>query len=613
MEIKPICPLPLMSAFIAGFFGRYLGKFGVSIYTVIMMILTWCTALYIFNEVVLNKAETYIQLWTWVLVDLGLQFDGLTAIMLVIITSISMLVHIYSTEYMGEDPHLPRFMSYLSLFTWFMIILVTADNLLQLFIGWEGVGLCSYLLINFWFTRIQANKSAMKAMIVNRIGDVGVVIAIVICYSQYKSVNYGIILNMSQVGEVDIIGMMLLVGAVGKSAQIGLHTWLPDAMEGPTPVSALIHAATMVTAGVFLLLRCSPMLELSAIVMTAITIIGAITAFFAATIGLVQNDIKKVIAYSTCSQLGYMVFACGISSYSTSIFHLFNHAFFKALLFLSAGSVIHALGDEQDLRKMGSVLIRQPFTYTMILIGSLSLMGFPFLTGFYSKDAIIEMAYASYTIEGTFAHWLGSISAMLTAFYSIRLINIAFIEEPQGDKKTYEHAHEPGKAMSIPLFILALASIFIGYIMKDIVIGPGSPYIEFQGSYDHLAIESENIPVLIKWIPVILSLIGATYGMIAYPKSATGISKKLYTFLSNKWHIDQIYNSLIVQRVLNIGYEVTYKVIDRGLIEEVGPTGIVKVISKLSKGASEIQSGQIYHYSLTIIIGTIAYIIYNSL
>lgn len=381
----------------------------------------------------------------------------------------------------------------------------------------------------------------------------------------------------------------------------------------PTPVSALIHAATMVTAGVFLLLRCSAMLELSSIVMSAITIIGAITAFFAATVGLVQNDIKKVIAYSTCSQLGYMVFACGVSSYSTSIFHLFNHAFFKALLFLSAGSVIHALGDEQDLRKMGSALIRLPFTYTMILIGSLSLMGFPFLTGFYSKDAIIEMAYANFSIHGSFAHWLGSISAMLTAFYSIRLINLAFLDDAQGDKKSYELAHEPGPAMSIPLFILALASIFIGYLMKDVVIGPASPFIEFNGDFAHHSLESEFIPVYIKWIPVILSLLGASYALISYPKSAIGISKQLYTFLSNKWHFDMIYNNYFVKNCLSFGYHISYKLLDRGLIEEFGPNGIVKLIGNASKFSSSIQSGEIGHYSLTIIIGTIVFIIYNSI
>jgi NADH-ubiquinone oxidoreductase chain 5 len=603
--------LPLISAIIAGGLGRLVGKIGASIVAVTLMVLTWFSALYIFYEVVYNKTETFIHLWSWVLVDLGLQFDGLTAIMLMAVTSISMLVHLYSTEYMSEDPHLPRFLSYLSLFTWFMIVLVTADNYIQLFVGWEGIGLCSYLLINFWTTRIQANKSAIQAMIVNRIGDVGLVIAIGICYAQYKTLNFSIILNIAQIGEVDLIGYMLLLGAVGKSAQIGLHIWLPFAMEGPSPVSALIHACTLVVAGVYLLLRSSPILELASGVLMTITIIGAMTAFIAATIGLVQNDIKKVIAYSTCSQLGYMVFACGISAYGTSIFHLFNHAFFKALLFLSAGSVIHALGDEQDIRKMGSVLIRQPFTYTTTLIGSLSLMGLPFLTGFYSKDAIIEMAYASYSVEGTFAHWLGVISAMLTAFYSIRLINIAYLSETQGNKKTYESAHEPGLAMSIPLFILAFASILVGYIMKDVVIGPGSPYIEFPMNYNHLSIESEFIPVLIKWVPVIFSILGASYGLFAYPKSALGTSKTLYTFLNNKWHIDQVYNTFIVKPFLAFSYVITYKVLDRGLIEMIGPTGIVDSVGSISRRFSKVQSGQVYHYSISIVLGTIIMILYN--
>ena len=597
----------------AGLLGRKIGSEGVRRATVVLMGVTWITAIMIFNEVVIHKAETYIKLWTWVLADIGLQYDGLTAIMLVVVTSISWLVHIYSTEYMSEDPHLPRFMSYLSLFTWFMLILVTADNLIQLFIGWEGVGLCSYLLINYWYTRQQANKAAMKAMIVNRIGDVGVVIAIVICYAQYKSVEYSVIFSMATPEEVKYVGYMLLLGAVGKSAQIGLHTWLPDAMEGPTPVSALIHAATMVTAGVFLILRCSPMIEQSGSVMTSIAIVGAVTAFYAATVGIVQNDIKKVIAYSTCSQLGYMVFACGISSYSASIYHLFNHAFFKALLFLSAGSVIHAIGDEQDIRKMGSMIGRQPYTYSVMLIGSLSLMGFPYLTGYYSKDAIIEMAYGAYTIDGTFGHWLGSISAMITAFYSIRLINIVYIQDAQGDKKTYEKAHEPGMAMSIPLLVLGIASIYIGYVMRDMIIGPGAPYIEFEGGYGYHNMESEFIPSEIKWIPVVLSIAGATYAMIIYPYSSKRVIKTWYTFLSNKWHFDQIYNTVIVRRILEWGHTITYKVLDRGLIEEIGPTGIVRIVGKLAEKGSEYQSGQISQYSLGIIIGTIVLIVYNSM
>lgn len=601
-----------MSAIVAVFLGRWIGNLGASRVTVFLMSLTWLLGLKIYHEVVYEKATTYLKLWTWVMGDIGLLFDGLTGIMIVVVTSISLLVHLYSTEYMSEDPHLARFMGYLSLFTWFMLILVTADNLIQLFVGWEGVGLCSYLLINFWYTRIQANKAAMKAMIVNRIGDVGVVMGIVICYTEYKSVEYSVVFTMAEGTIVEYIGYMLLIGAIGKSAQIGLHTWLPDAMEGPTPVSALIHAATMVTAGVFLILRCSPIIELAPSVKTAIVIVGAITAFYAATIGLVQNDIKKVIAYSTCSQLGYMVFASGLAGYGASIFHLFNHAFFKALLFLSAGSVIHAIGDEQDLRKMGSLLSRQPYTYSVMLIGSLSLMGVPYLTGFYSKDGIIELAAGAYTVEGSFGQWLGTISAMLTAFYSIRLINLAFLQSPTTDISSYKNAHEPGVAMTLPLFLLGLASIYIGYIMKDIVVGPGTPFIEFEGGYAHSSIEAEGIDVFIKWLPVLLSTIGAIYGLIKYPSSGIGVMKTWYTFLSNKWNVDQVYNQLFVMKILNFGHNITYKVLDRGLIEEMGPTGIIKAVGGLASKASGVQTGQIGQYSLIMIIGTIVLLVYHS-
>ena len=361
--------------------------------------------------------------------------------MLIVVTFISFLVHIYSIGYMSADPHIPRFMSYLSLFTFFMLILISANNFVQMFVGWEGVGLCSYLLINFWFSRIQANKAAIKAMLVNRVGDFGLALGIIAIYSLFKSVDYSIVFAMSKHFEssifqvlnlefnyLTIICILLFIGAIGKSAQLGLHTWLPDAMEGPTPVSALIHAATMVTAGIFLLARCSPLFEYAPNALIFVAIIGALTAFFAAATGLLQNDIKRVIAYSTCSQLGYMVFACGLSNYSVGIFHLANHAFFKALLFLSAGSVIHALSDEQDMRKMGGLRKLLPFTYAMIFIGSLSLMGFPFLTGFYSKDVILELTYAKYTSLSYIIYWLGTISAFLTAFYSIRLIYLVFLD-----------------------------------------------------------------------------------------------------------------------------------------------------------------------------------------
>ena len=405
-----IVVLPLFSAVAAGLFGRFLGYRGAGILTssciVFASLLSWM-CLY---EVGFSGSATYLHLWTWMdsgllTVSFGLMFDSVTVMMLILVTTVSSLVHIYSTGYMEGDPHLQRFMSYLSLFTFFMVVLVTAENVLQLFIGWEGVGMCSYLLINFWYTRIKANKSAIKAMLINRVGDVCIALGMFVCYYTFKSldfttmfalapycVNDTILVLGQEINSITLIGILFLLGACGKSAQLGLHGWLPDAMEGPTPVSALIHAATMVTAGIFLLIRTSPLIEYSSLTLTLITIFGALTAFFAATVGLVQNDIKKVIAYSTCSQLGYMCFACGISNYNTSLFHLVNHGFFKALLFLSAGCVIHAMADEQDMRKLGGLIKAIPFTYSMMLIGSLSLMGFPFMTGFYSKDAILELA-----------------------------------------------------------------------------------------------------------------------------------------------------------------------------------------------------------------------------
>jgi len=390
---------------------------------------------------------------------------------------------------MAYDPHLPRFLSYLSLFTFFMLILVTADNFVQMFVGWEGVGLCSYLLINFWFTRIQANKAAIKAMILNRIGDFGLVLGILIIFVEYKAVDYATVFAITPIfidklfnflnfdcDLISIICFFLFVGAVGKSAQLGLHTWLPDAMEGPTPVSALIHAATMVTAGVFLIARSSPLFEYTPSILGLVTILGACTAFFAATVGLLQNDLKRVIAYSTCSQLGYMVFACGLSNYSVGVFHLVNHAFFKALLFLGAGSIIHAVADEQDMRKMGGLKKLVPFTYSMMVIGSLALIGFPFLTGFYSKDVILEIAFGKYTLEGHFSYILGSVGAFLTAFYSTRLLYLTFLSSPNGHRAVISTAYDSSYQITISLFLLGIPSVLMGFYTKDMIIGFGSDF-----------------------------------------------------------------------------------------------------------------------------------------
>ncbi len=483
--------LPLIGAITASLFGRYLGKQGSIIITTFLVCLSSFFSFFVFYEVVLSHSVCTIKLFSWIdsntiLVSWGFLFDSLTATMLIVVTFISSLVHLYSAGYMSEDPHIPRFMSYLSLFTFFMLMLITADNYVQLFLGWEGVGLASYLLINFWHTRIQANKAAMKAIILNRIGDFGITLGIAMIFLVFQTFDFSIIFilvpqNINEsfnflgfnFDKLTLISLLLFIGAIGKSAQIGLHTWLPDAMEGPTPVSALIHAATMVTAGVFVILRSSPLLEYSNMGLFIITIIGSLTAFMAATIGVVQNDLKKVIAYSTCSQLGYMIFACGLSNYTISLFHLMNHAFFKALLFLSAGSVIHALADEQDMRKMGGLVNILPITYTMIVIGSLALMGFPFLTGFYSKDILLELTFGTYHFTGLFAYWLGTISAVFTCFYSIRLILITFLKYNNSNRIIVEYAHESSIIMLIPLLILCFCSIFIGYFAKELFIGAG--------------------------------------------------------------------------------------------------------------------------------------------
>lgn len=625
--------IPLLSAIISGFFGRKIGEKGAGIITTLLIMVTCIISYSILYEVGINGAPTYIKLWNWMesglfSVNLGLMFDSVTSIMLILITTVSMLVHLYSTEYMAGDPHKPRFMSYLSLFTFLMIILVTSDNLLQLFIGWEGVGLCSYLLINFWFTRIQANKSAIKAMVINRVGDVGIAIAMFVLYHLFGTVEFATLFSLAplavdqtivlmggyEVNGVTLAAILLFVGAVGKSAQLGLHTWLPDAMEGPTPVSALIHAATMVTAGVFLLIRCSPLIEYAPQALTVITIVGAITAFFAATIGLVQNDIKKVIAYSTCSQLGYMIFACGISNYSTSLFHLINHGFFKALLFLSAGSVIHSMMDEQDMRKLGGLIHKIPYTYSLMLIGSLSLMGFPFLTGYYSKDAILELAYAKYTFEGTFAHWLGSISAFFTAFYSLRLIYLTFISEPNSSQHSFSHSHESPWPITLPLAILAFGSIFFGYLLKDMMIGVGTSFFGnsiFVLPHNVNIFEAEFLNPFIKWLPVILSIVGACISFVVYHyfrleiigcKSGGNLGRSFYTFLNNKWHFDYLQNTYIAKPFFHFGWNVTYKILDRGLIELVGPFGLAQFFStRLATLASSLQSGFVYSYALIII------------
>nr|QJS34625.1 NADH dehydrogenase subunit 5 [Stauropathes cf. punctata NB-2020] len=599
---------PLVGALTSGLFGRKIGEQGAGLLTSGCLIISLSWSALIFYETTLNSSTTYIKLWRWLDSDLlttyfGLQFDGLTAAMLLVITTVSTLVHIFSTAYMQGDPHIPRFMSYLSLFTFLMIVLVTSDNYPQLFIGWEGVGLCSYLLINFWLTRLEANKAAIKAMLVNRVGDIGLVLAMFAIWDQFGSLDFSSTFNMAPFNDVTLICLLLFIGAVGKSAQLGLHTWLPDAMEGPTPVSALIHAATMVTAGVFLLIRSSPLLEQAPLALMVITIIGSLTAFMAATVGLVQNDLKKVIAYSTCSQLGYMVVACGISHYSISLFHLINHAFFKALLFLSAGSVIHALADEQDMRKMGGLMKSIPFTYTMMVIGSLSLMGFPYLTGFYSKDLILELAYDQYYLA--FAHWLGVFSALLTAFYSIRLSYLTFISDTNSRKEIFIHAHEGAWNLTLPLILLALGSLFMGYLTKEVI-------WSFQATLPPI------IPISIKLMPVVFSLLGAALAIVlyhysAYPFSAlvSPISLASYTFVYSAWQFNYIINHFLVKSVWRAGHLISYRTLDRGVLELVGPKGISNFMIKLTQEISNLQSGLVFNYALVMLIGTAILILWT--
>jgi len=631
--------LPLFSFMAASIFGRKLGNNGSCIVTVSGLFVTFILSVFSFYEVALSGSPVYIKLATWIdselfNIDWGFLFDTLTVVMCCVVTFVSFLVHLYSTEYMSHDPHLPRFMSYLSLFTFFMLILVTADNYIQMFVGWEGVGLCSFLLINFWFTRIQANKAAIKAMIVNRIGDFGLALGILTIFVKFQSVDYATVFSIAPtfIGYqfnffnfnfdlLTVICLLLFVGSVGKSAQLGLHTWLPDAMEGPTPVSALIHAATMVTAGVFLLARSSPLFEYSPTALFIVTIFGAMTAFFAASTGLLQNDLKRVIAYSTCSQLGYMVFACGLSNYTVGVFHLANHAFFKALLFLGAGSVIHAVADEQDMRKMGGLRKLVPFTYSVMMIGSLALMGFPFLTGFYSKDVILEVAFGKYTSSGHFAYILGSFAAFLTAFYSMRLAYLTFLTEPNGYKPVITNAHDSSFRMAFPLAVLTIPSIFIGYLTKDMFIGLGT---DFWGNSIHVLpknmnmIDAEFIPHIWKVTPVILSILGASLSFIFYTFSKTFLYKiklsffgrKIYNFLNKKWFFDKVYNEFVTQSFLSFSYNISYKIIDRGIIEVLGPMGLSNLISKQSFDLHRLQTGFLYHYaffillSVTFLIGT---------
>jgi len=613
--------LPFLAFLSGSLFGHIIGL-GVAYITTLFTFISCLLSINILFNIIGTGNSYIINIFEWICVDsLELHWsfclDSLTVIMLVIVTFISFLVHLYSTEYMEQDPHLPRFMSYLSLFTFFMLILVTANNFLQMFVGWEGVGVSSFLLINFWFTRIQANKSAIKAMLVNRVGDFALLLAIFALFFIFNSLNYGTVFGIVSLFQkfnliigtfeflaIDFICIFLFIGAMGKSAQLGLHTWLPDAMEGPTPVSALIHAATMVTAGVFLLSRCSYIFELSLFTLNIIILIGSATAFFASTTGLFQNDMKKVIAYSTCSQLGYMVFACGLSSYEVGLFHLSNHAFFKALLFLGAGSVIHALSDEQDMRKMGGLRRILPYSYSVMLIGSFALMGFPFLAGFYSKDVILEVSFATYTVYGHFSYLLGVLAAFATAYYSIRVLYLVFLSEPNGNKNNIFNAHEGTLRMTLPLFLLCFLSIFIGFLSKDLFIGFGTDFwgaALYMNASKYALSDIEFLSLKFKLLPLIITLLGAAFSFFIYKYGTvyyflvkkSNIFSGLYHFFNKKWYFDRVYNEFVIQSSLSSSYNFFYKLVDRGIIEKVGPYGLVAMFQNLITTFRNNQTGSL--------------------
>jgi NADH-quinone oxidoreductase subunit L len=662
--------LPLVGFLIAGLFGRVLGPRPSEIVTTALLFVSAALSWVAFFSVGFGSGATRVQVAQWMasgdlVVDWAFRIDTLTAVMLVVVNTVSALVHLYSIGYMHEDPHRPRFFAYLSLFTFAMLMLVTADNLVQMFFGWEGVGLASYLLIGFWYHKDSANAAAMKAFIVNRVGDFGFALGIFLVFVLFNSVSFDQI--FPRVGEVanarfHFVGtdwnavtlacLLLFMGAMGKSAQFLLHTWLPDAMEGPTPVSALIHAATMVTAGVFMVARLSPLFEYAPAALSVVTVIGAITAFFAATVGLVQNDIKRVIAYSTCSQLGYMFVALGVGAYSAGIFHLFTHAFFKALLFLGAGSVIHAMHHEQDIRNMGQLRRYIPFTTAMMAIGTLALTGFPFTAGYYSKDAIIEAAFASQRPGANFAFLATVLAAFMTSFYSWRLFFLTFegmkrwghgahhsTHHTHGDHEGVEHddrsrdvepashadhehghhgAHTPHESplvMLIPLAVLALGAVVAGFAFKEAFIG--HDYAQFwkgalyTGPENKILEDIHHLPPLIPWLPTIMMVLGFVLAYLFYirdthrPAALAAQHPFLYRFLLNKWYFDEIYDAIFVRPAMWIG-RFFWRTGDQRIIDGLGPDGISARVLDVTRGVVRVQTGYVYHYAFAMLIGVAA-------
>jgi NADH-quinone oxidoreductase subunit L len=624
--------LPLLAAIVVGASFQRVSDLPAQLITTGALMISAICSFIQFGLIAVNGGEpTHITLLNWISsgdfkVSWSLLVDPLTAVMMVVVTSVSALVHLYSIGYMSHDPAKPRFMAYLSLFTFFMLMLVSADNLVQLFLGWEGVGLCSYLLIGFWYHKPEANAAAMKAFIVNRVGDFGFALGIFAIFLLFGSVQFDEIFAKvpgfaeqhfiflgAEFHAMTVICLLLFMGACGKSAQLGLHTWLPDAMEGPTPVSALIHAATMVTAGVFLVARCSPLFEYAPDALMVVTVVGACTAFFAATVGLVQNDIKRVIAYSTCSQLGYMFFACGVSAYSAGIFHLMTHGFFKALLFLGAGSVIHAMSDEQDLRKMGGIAKKIPFTFIFMWIGSLALAGIPPFAGYFSKDVILEAAYAKGGNYGMFAYGMGICAALMTAFYSWRLLFLAFYGKPRADADTMNHVHESPVVMLVPLLILSIGAIFSGWIgsMLGMVDASGEFW---QGSI--VVLEANNvlkhihhIPAWVPYSPLVAGIAGISLAWLFYirntelPKMLAQKFSFVHRFLLNKWYFDELYQIVFVNNALRLGQ--WFYSGDKHIVDRFGPDGMAWMSLFFARKTGQSQTGYLYHYAFAMLLGVL--------
>ena len=624
--------LPLLGAALAGLLGPWMGHRAAQVVTSSLVTISAVLAIFLFWSVGIQGEPLTVPLFTWIVsgdfvAQWALRVDSLTVVMLVVVTVVSSLVHWYSIGYMHGDSGIDRFFAYLSLFTFSMLVLVTSDNLLQMFFGWEGVGLCSYLLIGYWYDRPSANAAAIKAFIVNRVGDFGFTLGIIGIFFVFRSIDLDTIFSAAPDaagttirflgGEMDamtVLTVLLFIGAMGKSAQLGLHTWLPDAMEGPTPVSALIHAATMVTAGVFMVARMSPVFEYADYTLALITVVGAITAIVTASIGLVQNDIKRVIAYSTCSQLGYMFVAIGVSAYSAAMFHLFTHAFFKALLFLGAGSVIHAVSAEQDMRRMGGLWRKIPLTCALMWIGSLSLAGIPLFAGFYSKDVILEAAWGAHSGVGDFAYTLGLVAAAFTAFYSWRLLFLTFHGAPRATAEVMVHVHESPAVMTVPLVVLAVGAVFAGMVTVELFVGSDTT---FWGAslvildHHHALENAHHAPLWVKWSPALVALAGIAIAWWLYvarpwlPGRLADANRELYRLLLNKWYFDEGYDAIFVRPAKAVGTAL-WRRGDGRLIDGYGPDGVAGRVVDLAKRATQLQTGYVYHYAFAMLVGLVA-------